>query len=386
MKIRRVEVTGLLGRNQTLSVDLHDDLNIITGRNGAGKTTFLKLCWYLVSGSINQALSEIDFERLRIVTDRYAVVINKINDSTCTGEIINEVYGKRFFQDEFIDDEGLMISDARDLLSEALTSEGSSMFFPTFRRIEGGYTMRGSKTRSQHSSTRQSRELEDAMGSLADRLSSPGHSFISSISTIDIEALLLKTYADLSEQYNTLQREVSKDIIEEIRGFQEEDIGRVYNTGAKSMQNARGVINNVRNRIEVMEDQHISIMAPMTAVQSTVSKLFRHAGIKFGARLSFGEAASAVLSESLSAGEKQMLSFICYNAFTRDSVTFIDEPELSLHVDWQRSLFPTLMSQNSSNQFIIATHSPFIYSKYPDREVCIDEEYNRGDAEGASIW
>ncbi|WP_404977927.1 AAA family ATPase [Agrobacterium tumefaciens] len=59
---------------------------------------------------------------------------------------------------------------------------------------------------------------------------------------------------------------------------------------------------------------------------------------------------------------------------------FIDEPELSLHVDWQRQLFPLLLSQQQSNQFIIATHSPFIYSKYPDREVVVDPD--RGDDEG----
>jgi predicted ATP-binding protein involved in virulence len=50
-----------------------------------------------------------------------------------------------------------------------------------------------------------------------------------------------------------------------------------------------------------------------------------------------------------------------------------------LHVDWQRQLFPTLLSQGISNQFIIATHSPFIYSKYPDKEILLG--YDRGDSE-----
>ena len=39
-------------------------------------------------------------------------------------------------------------------------------------------------------------------------------------------------------------------------------------------------------------------------------------------------------------GEKQMLSFLCYNAFANQTCIFIDEPEISLHVDWQRILFP----------------------------------------------
>ena len=76
----------------------------------------------------------------------------------------------------------------------------------------------------------------------------------------------------------------------------------------------------------------------------------------------------------LSAGEQQMLSFLCYNAFYEDSIIFIDEPELSLHADWQRRLFPNLMKQQSSNQFVVATHSPFIYSKYEDKEIVLSEE------------
>jgi predicted ATPase len=102
-------------------------------------------------------------------------------------------------------------------------------------------------------------------------------------------------------------------------------------------------------------------------------------GIKIGTRLSFGDAAGAIDSDSLSAGEKQMLSFICYNAFYRNSVIFIDEPELSLHVDWQRQLFSILQRQQTSNQFIVATHSPFIYSKYPEKEFILIDD--RGDAE-----
>jgi len=76
-------------------------------------------------------------------------------------------------------------------------------------------------------------------------------------------------------------------------------------------------------------------------------------------------------SNFLSSGEKQMLSFLCYNAFFRNSPIFIDEPEISLHPDWQRLLFSILKSQESNNQFIVATHSPLIYAKYSDKELII---------------
>lgn len=39
------------------------------------------------------------------------------------------------------------------------------------------------------------------------------------------------------------------------------------------------------------------------------------------------------------------------------------------------------MKQNPTNQFIITTQSPFIYSKYPKNDICIDPLLDRGNSE-----
>ncbi len=188
--------------------------------------------------------------------------------------------------------------------------------------------------------------------------------------------LLFKKYTELSEESNALQRDTSQAVIERIKAFKREG---VLDDSSASSEAASEVLDNIRATIENMDATRKSIMAPLQAVQELGAKLFKHSGISIGSRFNFGDAATAVNSDSLSAGEKQMLSFICYNALTKNSVVFIDEPELSLHVDWQRQLFPTLLSQGTSNQFIIATHSPFIYGKYPEKELVLEE--NRGDSE-----
>lgn len=46
----------------------------------------------------------------------------------------------------------------------------------------------------------------------------------------------------------------------------------------------------------------------------------------------------------------------------------IDEPELSLHVEWQSKLLDLLMENNNSSQIIIATHSPDVIGDY--KEYC----------------
>ena len=125
-----------------------------------------------------------------------------------------------------------------------------------------------------------------------------------------------------------------------------------------------------------MEKQRQDALSQYNAIRDLVLRIFQHTGIKVG-RLSMGDTAASISSDVFSAGEKQMLSFLCYNAFYHSSIVFIDEPELSLHVDWQKQLFPTLFSQKKNNQFFIATHSPFIYSRYPDKEIQLQSD--RGD-------
>ena len=71
----------------------------------------------------------------------------------------------------------------------------------------------------------------------------------------------------------------------------------------------------------------------------------------------------------LSSGEKQLL-FIALHVLTCGSASvFIDEPELSMHVDWQKRLVPTLGSLNPKVQQIMATHSPEIMADLPDSKV-----------------
>jgi len=372
MKIIRFEVVGLFDRS-IINAELNSDLNILTGKNGAGKTTILKLLWYVISGNITNALAEIPFKKLTLVTDLYEITIHVINRNTCRIEFIQD--GKQYEFEDLFDDENETITNAEDQVSSTLVGTGSSLFFPTFRRIEGGFTLGLRRAVPGLVSARGARsDVEEALLALSNKVSNGPHRFISAMSTGDIVNLVLRQYSDLSEQSNELQQEMSQGIIQTIKDYKTDTLD------GNNILAAENVLDEIRSRIEKVDKAREKIMTPIDEVKKLVAKLFQHAGINLNNRMSFGEAANAINSDALSAGEKQMLSFICYNAFYENCIIFIDEPELSLHVDWQRQLFPILQRQQSSNQFVIATHSPFIYSKYPDKEVAIDP--NRGDQGG----
>lgn len=68
--------------------------------------------------------------------------------------------------------------------------------------------------------------------------------------------------------------------------------------------------------------------------------------------------------QSLSSGEHQILAFIYACYFAKDKIILIDEPETSLHIDWQRDLLDSISQY--SHQFIICTHSPSVPADYSD--------------------
>lgn len=78
--------------------------------------------------------------------------------------------------------------------------------------------------------------------------------------------------------------------------------------------------------------------------------------------LSFMQFGEQLSPYKLSSGEKQML-IILLTALTQDRqpyVLFMDEPEASLHFEWQKRLIDMVIQLNPNVQIILTTHSPAV--------------------------
>lgn len=77
--------------------------------------------------------------------------------------------------------------------------------------------------------------------------------------------------------------------------------------------------------------------------------------------------------QQLSSGEKQIVTFFAYLIFglekSNQSIFIVDEPELSLHLNWQRMFIDSILSVNQNVQLIFATHAPEIIGKHRDKSV-----------------
>ena len=389
--IQYLKVKGL---NKRLDgeFEFNADLNIFTGPNGSGKTTLLKLLWYLISGHLEQILVEIPFRSIAMQTDLFALSMERIEPDRVT---LDYSFGKEEGVYEFIviaAETGRIdrkdVGRVNALEKRIARTTKRSLFFPTFRRIEGGFSRVTTDTDSLAIRFRASAPemLQDSMSRFSDEVSINGHKFIASISTEDLGELLTQKYADIYEEISTRQAQVLEEISKEIQNNPDKD------KVSEIPQDASAVL----NAIQKVNEEREQLSKPFSVLSELSRKILRYNaihitgqvvggettdGITLGEEndgITVGEAKNAISSDKLSAGEKQMLGFLCYNAFSDNTAIFIDEPELSLHVDWQRRLFPTLLEQGQNNQFFVATHSPFIYTKYPDKEFLLDE--NRGES------
>ena len=99
--------------------------------------------------------------------------------------------------------------------------------------------------------------------------------------------------------------------------------------------------------------------------QDVVDSLFKETGktiLRDKNELYFDSFGETLSPYKLSSGEKQMLiillSVLVQNK--RHYTLFMDEPEVSLHVEWQQQLVSLIRDLNPNAQIILTTHSPAV--------------------------
>jgi predicted ATPase len=109
--------------------------------------------------------------------------------------------------------------------------------------------------------------------------------------------------------------------------------------------------------------QHLSIQKKR--FQDIVDDLFSETGkkiVRTENEIRFSQIGETLVPYQLSSGEKQMLA-ILLTVLVEDNqpyVLFMDEPEVSLHIEWQKRLIDLCIELNPNVQIILTTHSPAV--------------------------
>ena len=104
---------------------------------------------------------------------------------------------------------------------------------------------------------------------------------------------------------------------------------------------------------------------PKLRFQDMVDDLFADTGkkiVRTENEIRFSQIGETLVPYQLSSGEKQMLA-ILLTVLVEDNqhyVLFMDEPEVSLHIEWQKRLIDLCVELNPNVQIILTTHSPAV--------------------------
>ncbi len=169
----------------------------------------------------------------------------------------------------------------------------------------------------------------------------------------------INTFEQPLKDIETIKRatnnEVSTELDLRIAALQKQYLGYQINIGNRAIK----ALENGENGIS-------SINAKKTLFLDTIDALFSHTQKKIDRtqnEVTFIQRGEKAISPyQLSSGEKQML-IILLTTLVQDNKHFImlmDEPEISLHTDWQENLVDNIRKLNENVQIIIATHSPSI--------------------------
>ncbi len=141
---------------------------------------------------------------------------------------------------------------------------------------------------------------------------------------------------------------------------------QLYNLQRKYLDYQVNIGNRIIERLQAGDAeaaQHLS--QKKSRFQDIVDELFLETGkkiIRTENELRFTQIGEMLLPYQLSSGEKQILA-ILLTVLVEDNqpyVLFMDEPEVSLHIEWQKRLIDLCLELNPNVQIILTTHSPAV--------------------------
>lgn len=417
LKISKIEVRKLFGvynydLQYTSSDVAYDNLMILYGDNGTGKSTILRMIYYLLSNKERNGhkteLANIAFESFLIsFTDGSYIKAFRENDEfywlgkysitysikgqtdtfTLRAERDDEKWAirmknfpaekKYFLLLELLKDEDILfISDRRKEINgvdhtaiEEIETFNSRM---RIRRIEKreeeveheirllqewliNRALSASKKGEEGTSIIYAKLIEQFS---ANNLVEENEKSLEDIKNeLEIIAEKAKPYVDMG----FLNETDYKYLLQNIDKTQKSKIGvvqAILTPYIETLNNKMMALNDLMDILSYLLESLSSYLHEKT-ISFSVADGFSIQHVKNGENVSF---------EYLSSGEKQLL--ILFSKVIRNSskcsFIIIDEPEISLNIKWQRMLMNTLNYFVSGNhaQFIIATHSFEILSKH----------------------
>ncbi|MFH9121693.1 AAA family ATPase [Streptomyces globisporus] len=390
--IKSFSVTGLAGRKGVVRRNLQRDTNIFWGFNGSGKTSLLKI---LHSALANDAslLLRVPFRTASVTfhsKNHDVTFTRKINKEQLT-ELITETFitsndfrmRKHFMESPALRWDTSIRGKGAEAIPDRIRENSFRHTYLPISRVNESRKQARSVTRTEVGTGSVDEEMLDRL--FAEQIKGIWQNYNThSLMTIRNAqekglALVLSSVlgsrkgADEKLEGGEIESEQAYDMVRKF--FAEQRLRRYLKLGshASFVKNYESdpLLRSVVSEISEVQKEIEIALEPQLRIQQLISEMyggdkqltFRHGDLEI---TSGGE---QIPIESLSGGEKQLLRILLECLATEDSPILIDEPELSMHVDWQHRLIESMRVINPSMQILMATHSPEIMADIPDDRV-----------------
>jgi predicted ATP-binding protein involved in virulence len=436
VKLKASDVHGYI----PLDIKFDDQLTFLTGANGSGKTTALKLISAILQPNI-ELIDSIEFSSITLTfsieSKTFEIYFNRIKDkfendnvewnfsSKSKKKISIELPDKAEGSFKLFSKHQRVIFNREESTSireivyhEFINSNyfkilqviSTPVFLGIDRKIIG--SVNHTERRSIHSSNIGSsinersfldaqRIIVDYVSGMADRKKELSEKFkldifkslFEYVEFNEKKAIFSKiSNIDLDKKKSTVLDSIKKldlgndisDAIEKYYNLIGKIQPKIFETASNELRDSNVVnewfINRSHlHRIEAISSHAVQFQKDIDKLDKPLNEIARLANIFFSESnkslrinpsgfINVYWSDRKITSRNLSSGEIQIIVLLTHLVFCEyrkeSSVFVIDEPELSLHLSWQEKFVDAILEASPSTQFILATHSPAIISKF----------------------
>lgn len=248
------------------------------------------------------------------------------------------------------------------------------LFYPTYRRIEI------SEEKAFQTSIRDNkpldyvkfgmRDVEDSIGKLMKKMSDDANNSYVEMNGLIISDLLSgDSIQELSKNSNEIDKHKVEVVINRIGKERIEHLDRLNDfVSSKSSNPNHEFLRYYIDRLVKIYDSQKAIDEKLSKFSAVCNKYLEpHKKIVYDEALLslnvFNYEGKKIEFNQLSSGEKQLVSLFSkvYLDVPSSCILIIDEPELSLSIEWQKTLLEDLYNSGKVGMMLITTHSPFIF-------------------------
>ncbi|MBS9774120.1 MAG: ATP-binding protein [Tenacibaculum sp.] len=423
-KLKDVEIEGFWGQH-SIKTGFNNDVNIFIGRNGTGKTTFINLLQAVISVDL-EMLNSLQFEKIVINLKSgkrvRKIEVEKLVDKLQFKEIVYKIGSRKHTLPILPNRELKYIYKRSGRLHPKFYNEVQEIKESLKKLINISYLSVNRDITDEFKENRRE-EISNIIDARLEELISDLTSYQLQLET-DLSKLSKKfqedvlrsmlfneefDYIKINEPVNLNIRRIGIGLKQAYRG-----LGILDNSTEEAIEKHLEAIKKAANSInEYVNEKEKAVypndVTPLTLLRRTrkinelsaeleynKKKIFKRLDDFINLLNEFHDTKYFSLQDSktggisvikddtdiplvqLSSGEKQLIILLTEALLQKGEETLFiaDEPELSLHIEWQRKVISSIRKLNPNSQIIVATHSPEIVGKFKESVINMERIIN----------